>query len=294
VLGGVIAATGAPSCDALWLKVAGLRIHCLRAGTAGPAIVLLHGSGFDAAGVSFGTSLAALASRCRVYAPDLPGFGESDPMPRHWGFAEYSAFLAPLLEELELQHVSLVGVSMGGGIALGFALKAPNQIDRMVLIDSACLDDTLPGGRATWFLVHLPGVSTFQWRLLASSRRLMRWVVQGAMPHRSGQVSSAMLDRVMTSMRRPGAAAAFHAWERREVGWHRLRTSYVNQLPSLHVPTLILHGADDPLLPVAIAERACRLIPNAQLKVIPDCGHLAPLDQPDAVTRALEDFLLPA
>jgi pimeloyl-ACP methyl ester carboxylesterase len=279
--------------DEIWLKVSGLRVHCLTAGTSGPAVLLLHGSAFDAAGVSFGPAISALASGCRVFAPDLPGFGESDPMPDGWGFADYSAFLSPLLTTLGLQGASLVGVSMGGGIALGFALDAPERVERLILIDSACLDDALPGGRATWFGVHLPGLSAFQWRILASSRRLTRWMLQHAMPHRPEQVTSTLLDQVMKLLRKPGAAAAFRDWERREVGWRGLRTSYVDRLPALTVSTLILHGADDPLVPVAVAERACRLIRNSRLEVIPECGHLAPLDQPAAVTRALTDFLLP-
>jgi pimeloyl-ACP methyl ester carboxylesterase len=279
--------------DELWLKVSGVGVHCLTAGTSGPAVLLLHGSAFDAAGVSFGSAISALAMGCRVFAPDLPGFGESDPMPGGWGFADYSAFLSPLLTELGLHRASLVGVSMGGGIALGFALEAPERVERLVLIDSACLDDALPGGRATWFGVHVPGLSALQWRILASSRRLTRWALRQAMPHRPEQVTSSLLDRVMKLLRKPGAAAAFRDWERREVGWRGLRTNYVNRLSSLTVSTLILHGADDPLLPVAIAERASRLIRNSRLEVIPECGHLAPLDQPAAVTRALREFLLP-
>jgi pimeloyl-ACP methyl ester carboxylesterase len=266
--------------DEIWLKVSGIRVHCLTAGTSGPAVLLLHGSAFDAAGVSFGPAISALATGCRVFAPDLPGFGESDPMPDGWGFADHSAFLSPLLTELGLQRASLAGVSMGGGIALGFALDAPERVERLVLIDSACLDDALPGGHATWFGVHLPGLSALQWRILASSRRLTCRVLRQVMPHQPEQVTSSLIDRVMRLLRKPGAAAALRDWERREVGWGGLRTSYVD-------------GADDPLLPVAVAERAYRLIRNSQLEVIPECSHLAPLDQPAAVTRALSEFLLP-
>ena len=291
--GDAIAASTGPRHDALRLTVAGLRINCLIAGTDGPAVMLLHGSAFDAAGISFGAIIPALAAHCRVFAPDLPGFGESDPMPDGWGFAEQSSFLAPLLAELGLARVTLVGVSMGGGIALGFALDAPDRVERLVLIDSACLDDALPGGRGTWFSVHLPGVSTLQWHMLARSEKLVRRMLQGAMPHQPPPPSE-LLDHVTRSVRRPHAAAAFRDWERREVGWHGLRTCYVDRLASLDVPTLILHGADDPLIPIAVAERASRLIPNARLEVIPDCGHLAPLDRPEAVMRALSDFLLPA
>src|SRR5690348_4074102 len=101
-----IAASTGPPHDALWLRVAGLRIHCLIAGAEGPAVMLLHGSAFDAAGISFGGVIPALAAHCRVFAPDLPGFGESDPMPDGWGFAEQSSFLAPLLAELGLARVT--------------------------------------------------------------------------------------------------------------------------------------------------------------------------------------------
>ena len=277
----------------IWLRVAGLRVHCLTAGASGPGVLLLHGSAVAAAGVSFARVISALATRCRVFAPDLPGFGESDPMPDGWGFADYSAFLSPLLTELDLQRANLVGVSMGGGIALGFALDAPARVERLALINSACLDDALPGGQATWFGVHLPGLSTLQWRVLASSRRLTRFVLRQAAPHRPEHVTSTLLDRVMIHLRKPGAAAAFRDWERREVGWRGLRTSYVDRLPALAVSTLILHGADDPLVPLAVAKRAHRLIPNSRLEIIPECGHLAPLDQPAAVSRALSVFLMP-
>lgn len=276
-----------------WLNVAGLRIHCLVTGMSGPPVLLLHGSAFDAAGVSFGSAMATLGAECRVFAPDLPGFGDSDPMPEGWGFADYSAFLSPLLTELGLTRASLVGVSMGGGIALGFALDAPERVERMVLINSACLSNAIPGGRSTWFAVHVPGLSALQWRVLASSRRAARWALRRAVPHRPAAVTPALLDHVTKVMRKPGAAAAFRAWERREVGWHGLRTSYVDRLPSLAVSTLVLHGAGDPLLPIAVAERAHQLIPGSRLEVIPNCAHLAPLDQPDAVSRALCEFLLP-
>ena len=279
--------------DERWLTVAGLRIHCLVAGRAGPAVLLLHGSGFDAAGVSLEAVMHFLAKRCRVYAPDLPGLGGSDPMPDCWGFSKCSAFLSPLLAALDLERVSLVGLSMGGGIALGFALMAPEKVDRLVLIDSACLSEALPGGRSTWFAVHMPGWSALQWRILAANRNVTRWVLRRATPRNPEEVTPERLDRVMRHLRRPGASVAFRKWERREVGWRGLRTSYVDRLPALSVATLIVHGADDPLLPVAVAERAHRLIPHSRLEIIPDCGHLAPLDQPEAVSRALSAFLQP-
>jgi pimeloyl-ACP methyl ester carboxylesterase len=81
--------------------------------------------------------------------------------------------------------------------------------------------------------------------------------------------------------------------QRRELSWRGLRTNYVNRLAEITVPTLILHGENNRLLPLTIAERAPRLIRSSRLDVIRHCGHLAPLEQPEAVNRALYDFLQP-
>jgi len=166
------------------LSVKGLRIRCLIAGVSGPLVLLLHGAGLDAAGVSLGSAMIALADTCRVFAPDLPGFGESDPMPAGWGFAECSTFLFPLFDALDLRRASLVGVSMGGGVALGFALQAPDRVERLALINSACLDDAIPGGRMAWFLVHIPALNVIGWWFLRSSRHLMRWALLREMRYR--------------------------------------------------------------------------------------------------------------
>ena len=116
----MLAAESGPPVKQIWLRVSGLRIRCLVTGVSGPPVLLLHGAGLDAAGLSLGSAMVALADTCRVFALDLPGFGESDPMPADWGFAECSAFLAPLLDGLGLPRAGLAGVSVGGGVALGF------------------------------------------------------------------------------------------------------------------------------------------------------------------------------
>ena len=93
--------------------------------------------------------------------------------------------------------------------------------------------------------------------------------------------------------RKRHAGAATRQLQRREVRWSGLRTNYVNRLSEIAIPTLILHGENDRLLPIRIAERAHRLIPNSRLEVVPDCGHLAPLEHPEAVNRALPQFFRP-
>jgi len=275
------------------LTVSGLQIRCLIAGGSGPAVVLLHGAGLDAAGLSLGSAMIALSARCRVFVPDLPGFGDSDPMPAGWGFAEYSAFLGPLLDALGLPRAGLAGLSMGGGIAVGFALQAPERVEKLALIDSACLDGAIPGGQSIWFFVHTRGLSSTGWSLLRSSRHLMRRALLRHIRHRPEMVTPKLVDDLMRLARKHRAAGALLEWQRREISWNGLRTNYVNRLSEIAIPTLIVHGEDDRLLPVRIAERAHRLIPNSRLEIIPDCGHLAPLERPETVNRALCEFFQP-
>jgi pimeloyl-ACP methyl ester carboxylesterase len=84
------------------------------------------------------------------------GFGRSDSMPITWRVEECVDFIGEILDVLGLNRASLVGVSMGGAFALGFALRAPEQVERLVLVDSAGIGDQIPGGFLSYLTMHLP------------------------------------------------------------------------------------------------------------------------------------------
>ena len=141
-----VATFGQPGLRELWLEVERLRVHCLQGGSGDHPVLLLHGGGLDAAGLSFRTTIPVLAEQHCVFAPDWPGFGRSDPMPMSWRVEECVDFVGEILNALDLKRVSLIGVSMGGAFALGFTLRAPERIDRLVLVDSAGMGNDIPGG----------------------------------------------------------------------------------------------------------------------------------------------------
>jgi pimeloyl-ACP methyl ester carboxylesterase len=274
-----------------WLTVEGLRIRCLCAGESGPAVVLLHGSGLDAANISLRPTLAALAPACRVFAPDLPGFGGSDPLPAHWGLPEFSAFLGPLLDAMGLERASLLGFSLGGGLALLFALEAPERVERLVLVSAALLDDRFPGGilgAALSDLLAFGPLITGVMRQPWLAPRLMR----GAFPRRPDAAEPWLVEAIMGLARNEAALDATRQLQRREIGWRRLRTNAVPRLRDLRPPTLILHGTRDMLIPFAAAKRAARLIPDARLVALVGCGHLAILEDAEVARRAVQGFLL--
>jgi pimeloyl-ACP methyl ester carboxylesterase len=218
---------------------------------SGPAVVLLHGSGLDAR-ISACAHPGGAGARLPRLRADLPGFGGSDPLPAHWGLPEFSAFLGPLLDAMELERASLLGFSLGGGLALLFALEAPERVERLVLVSAALLDDRFPGGilgAALSDLLAFGPLITGVMRQPWLAPRLMR----GAFPRRPDAAEPWLVEAIMGLARNKAALDATRQLQRREIGWRRLRTNAVPRLRELRPPTLILHGTRDMLIPFAAA-----------------------------------------
>ncbi len=128
-----------------WVEVGGLRVHLLVAGEANaPPVLLLHGGGYDSASLSYGKSIGPVSRNNKVFAPDWPGYGRSGkPKIRH-STGYHVDFLGRLMDVLGLEQSSLVGISMGGAISLGFALRSPRRIEKLVLVDSHGLGREVP------------------------------------------------------------------------------------------------------------------------------------------------------
>jgi alpha/beta hydrolase fold len=101
-----------------------------------------------------------------------------------------------------------------------------------------------------------------------------------------------VLDQYLRLARRAGAGTAFRQLQRSEYQWKGMRTNYLDQLSEIKVPTLLVHGMKDRIVPVTWAERAHRLIKNSTLELIPECGHLPPIEKPDLFNRMIRRFLL--
>src|SRR5215831_4218451 len=139
-----------------WLEVDGLQIHCYIAGETGETVMLLHGGGLDSALLSWGKVTGPLSDHHRVFAPDLPGYGQSDHPTIQYTMDYYLTFLAHLLDDLHLERVSLVGLSLGGGAALGFALRYPERVEKLVLVAPYGILDKVSAHKLSYLYVHLP------------------------------------------------------------------------------------------------------------------------------------------
>lgn len=273
-----------------FIEVNGIRTHYLRAGTAGPPVLLLHGGGTDSAALSWKLTIEPLAGHFRVFAPDWPGYGESGRPTIRYTMDFFIRFLGDFMGALDIPAASLAGVSMGGGIALGFALQSPDRVRKLVLVDSYGLQPAAPLHKLSYIFVRLPWVNELAWAMIRHSRAMARLSLQNIF-YRPAAISEGLAEEVFAEVQKPRAGHAFISFQKDEVAWRGLRTVYMDRLHELKVPTLIVHGEKDRLVPLQYARQAHQRIRGSRLYVIPECGHWPQREKPEEFTRVLLDFL---
>lgn len=270
------------------VRVDGHRVTYRRAGPAdAPPVVLLHGGGYDDGAVSWRDVLPDLADEYDVYAPDWPGYGDSAPPLEDATAGGYAAFLGPLLDVLDLDRAALVGISMGGAAAIGFALARPDRVSALVAVDSWGLGSEVPGGTWTVRLVQTPYVLEALTAVMKRSRRVTAAALSGFV---AGEPDPELVGEVYERVRADRGTAAYLAFRRAEITADGIRTDYTDRLADLDSPTLFVHGAEDEVVPAAWAERAADRA-GADCEIVADAGHLLPRERPEAFLAAVRPFL---
>lgn len=271
----------------------GGRVAYLKAGS-GSTMLLMHGVGESSA--SWREVLPRLAERYTVYAPDLPGYGASDPLASAEGGPtpeRFAALMAAFLDTVtaaEAGPAVVVGHSLGGSIALELALRHPQQVERLVLEDAAGLGHYVNPALRTLTLAGYGdlGVQMGRTGLGAAHRALARIPLLFARPHRAPLDWVSEQTRLATLPHHlPTTLAALRA----QVGPFGQRRVLLDELPRLQIPTLLVWGAQDAVLPVSQARTALTRLQHGQLAVVPSCGHLPHLEQPDRFLDAINVFL---
>jgi pimeloyl-ACP methyl ester carboxylesterase len=274
-----------------WVDVDGLRVHYLKAGEGNVPVLLLHGGGFDSASLSYKHAIDPISEHRQVFAFDWPGYGQSDNPEVEYTTDYYVSFLGRLMDALGLERANLVGISMGGAISLGFTLRSPQRVEKLVLVDSHGLGGEVPGGMVSYVLVQVPLINKLVWAALKRSRKMVERSLETAF-HDPRAVKEDLVDEVLRLVKEPGAGRAWRSWQENEIGREGLRTNYVDRLHELAAPTLILHGAEDKYVPVSWARRAHTLIKDSELRVFPGCGHWLTLERPEEFNGVVLEFLV--
>jgi len=272
------------------IRAGGVDTFYLEAGTGTP-ILLLHGLG--GTNVSFLPTLWDLSTDHHVIAPDLPGHGDSGKPIRRYDASFYGDWVVALLNTLGLDRVHLVGNSLGARVALEVAMKAPERVDRLVLLAAAPIVHRL---RQLVPLVRLlrPELAAIPIPML---RAEALFALRGlfAKPSRMpDEWLEAAADEFVRVFRDPGARVAFFS-SLREIYLEEPHgdLGYWNRLQSVSAPALFVWGDHDPLVPPAHGRAIAAALPHSRSVVLKDCGHVPQYELPEATNRLIRDFLDP-
>jgi pimeloyl-ACP methyl ester carboxylesterase len=268
----------------------GRRVHVIEAG-AGPPVLLLHGSSTSSLSV---LPLLERVEGVRAIAVDRPGFGLSEPVavPRKRYRDAAIEFVDEVLDELGLETSAIGGGSMGGTWALWYALARPERVRRLVLLTAAPL---LPGthSAAPVRVMAAPVVGDLLARVVKPNAKLVVRLMS-AMGEKDTIVRHPDLIESMVAEGNDPIASAANLAELRAgtspFGFRRSLRVHPDELRQLTVPTLVIWGDHDPVGAVKVAQATARLIPPAQLEVLP-AGHVPFLGHPDRVSELLSGFV---
>jgi pimeloyl-ACP methyl ester carboxylesterase len=255
----------------------------------GSVVVLLHG--IAGCSATWDAVLPRLAARHTVVAPDLLGHGESAKPRGDYSLGAYASGVRDLLAVLGHDRVTVVGHSLGGGIAMQFAYQFPEWCERLVLAGSGGLGkEVSPLLRA----LSAPGAE-YVFALLLNSR-LHGWARSvGTTVGRVGIRGDQLMTELWNSYSRltdVRAQRAFFHTIRSVIDPAGQRVSARDRLYlAADMPTLIVWGDKDSVIPVEHAAIAHELIPGSRLEIFEGCGHFVPIEAPERFVGVLEDFL---
>lgn len=270
-----------------YVQVNGSQIRYWDEGQGDVPLILVHG--FAACIEHWQYNISVLSNHHRVIAVDLIGFGKSDKPKINYTLRDFTLFLKAFLEILQIRTAVLIGHSIGGSISLAFALDYPEMVKKLVLIAPPAFTQKIP---LAYRLLCVPYMD----KILP----LVRWpelcmLLFRRAAYRKERLSKALLQIIYEYNRSPESMAVLRHLMQANSDWHGLREEVFfaikNRLKTLTIPVLLMWGRRDSIIPVSSAEVGQQLIPQAELCLFDDCGHLVQIEMADEFNARVEQFL---
>jgi 3-oxoadipate enol-lactonase len=258
------------------IDVSGVRYRVADEGI-GPTIVFAHGFPLDH--TMWAAQISEFSKTHRVIAPDLRGFGGTDGALYAVSMQQFADDLVELLIALEVERpVTFCGLSMGGYIGWQLALRHPNWLDRLIQCDTRAAADSDEAGANRLKMADIvmkEGPEPVAWAMMPK-------LFAPSTAERQPEIRDLVRQVVMGTA--PTAIAAAHRGM-------AVRPDVTSLLPNMRVRTLVIVGEHDAISPPGEMKAIAEAMPNARFVLIPNAGHMSPMENPDAVNAAIHEFL---
>jgi pimeloyl-ACP methyl ester carboxylesterase len=280
------------------VQMGSLRVHHMHGGRGTP-VLFIHGLG-SSGYMEWRFNLEYAATRHRVYAPDLPGFGRTEKPRARYGVPYFTRFVERYMDDRGLRSAAVVGASLGGRIALELALEHPKRVRKLVLVNALGLGR--PNVQLSYGLLTLPRVGEAFMKFAGDAVRLaprqMIRRIAARYAGAGGNLKVTMDDDYLKNLRELYAADgypnAYLATVRSLVTPKALLAAdhdLSKRLGEIKMPVQLIWGDNDPLFPLAHAARAHALIARSRLAVLEGAGHTPQAERPEEFNRVLDNFL---
>ncbi|KWX67120.1 alpha/beta fold hydrolase [Mycobacterium sp. NAZ190054] len=274
--------------DLKYLDLHGDRVAYRDVGCGDETLLLLHG--MAGSSETWRAVLPQLSKRHRVIAPDLLGHGQSAKPRSDYSLGAFAVGLRDLLDELGITRVTVVGQSLGGGVAMQFVYQHPDYCQRLVLISSGGLGQDVgwtlrllsaPGAELLLPVIAPPPV-------VRAGNKLRRWFSAANIQSPRG----AEMWSAYSSLSDAQTRQAFLRTLRSVVDYRGQAVSALNRLHlTSDLPLLVIWGDQDHIIPVEHGYELEKLRPGCRLEVLPGVGHFPHVETPSQVVELLEDFI---
>lgn len=273
------------------LEVQGYTINVYhQKGETGEKLMFLHGGGLDNAMFSWREIIRLMEGRYEIYAVDMIGYGLSDKPDITYTVPLYVDLLEEIVRKLGIEKMYLAGLSLGGGVSIGYAARNPQVVEKLILLDPMGLCERMQYHKISrWFVYSKLYTKSYEW--MRRSKRMVKWAVAASFIGDKKRVTDEIVTEIFNLCQSSEDFDAWHSLQKYELGPDGLTTNLYAQLNKLSMPVLLVNGERDSVVPLTSAINASRRIKNCSLYVMKGCKHLPQLERPEEFVLAVKAFL---
>lgn len=269
------------------------KIQIYKLGCKGLTMVLLHGAGIDSAMLSWKEVMEELSKKHTVYAVDLLGYGESAKPNNMCGgkfYENHVKAMEAVIKHLNLKQFVLSGISMGGAIALSYALEHPQQIQALIPVDSWGIVSKMPCHALYYWIVKTSLTKTaYQW--MKKYRWMIKWSIAYSLFGEKAKITDNLVNTLFESCQIENMGNSMDDYQKSSITKSSVNPNLTGRLKELNMPILFINGEKDSFVRVKDAAWASKEVKKGQIHIMKGCKHWPQKERPEEYAQVVCEFL---